>query len=838
MATTWLLVASPSIAATGAVQTKRLAGGGKCAFTQLGAVDWKAGLERPPVMSQRLGFADGRPSPEGAIVQAIQLRWGGAKADVDALASLYWRDAAFTLYSGPEGGADASFAVVLSGKIADVTKDGAYLTLELVDPSADLAKPIISATFAGSGGIEGPAELKGKPKRRALGRCYNVDLWPLDPANNIWVITDPARPLQAIDAVKDRGNFGTAPVTVAWAGSVASTLAALIAATPPAGGAAIAPSISAIKWWFANPGKLTADIRGEIGAGYIDRPADIAATVAGWSGGPAVDTGMLSAARAARNAEAGYLIGDSDTSYSTVIADICAGASLWWGLSATGSVELGSYDWGSSAASIVAATVKRIATHRPLGKIILGWKPNYTPMSRGDLAQSLFDQARYPDPAPAEMSIGAFYIGQNNRQFQFTGTRLMLGLDPVYLVTDPIYDAGYVSVQDSAIPAAQLTATTALAAATSALADLSNISSDGVLTPLEKGIALEKYRAITAEQAGIGARATAYSITTEKATYDAAITALSAYLATLTSPVLWSDLTGITTADGATFRLKFGDVYNARQALLNAVDAAAGQVAIWSGVSGTGKPEDLADVTLLVTGDKTVQLAFEYTGAIKTDELPLDANFKLIAGASSDVTTSATWTATLKSGAATFSIGAATGTLNVTAFSSDAVIEVKATLGSKVRVGALTLVKKQDPPPASGTGSGTSASASINTSGITSTYGTSPTGVLTTKAGTGGQVVCSASVDFSKVSNGTVDAYGKWQWRVVGGSFADITSEVFSSNPAVRTGAPEPSNEQGLLTVNMTKTGLTSGTNYEFQFLMRSAGANINASGYASAVGS
>lgn len=53
------------------------------------------------------------------------------------------------------------------------------------------------------------------------------------------------------------------------------------------------------------------------------------------------------------------------------------------------------------------------------------------------------------------------------------------------------------------------------------------------------------------------------------------MSALTSYLATLTSPKLWSDLTGDTTIVGSTFRTRFADVYTTRQALLNAIYAAA-----------------------------------------------------------------------------------------------------------------------------------------------------------------------------------------------------------------------------------------------------------------------
>lgn len=100
---------------------------------------------------------------------------------------------------------------------------------------------------------------------------------------------------------------------------------------------------------------------------------------------------------------------------------------------------------------------------------------------------------------------------------------------------------------------------------------IGDIASDNVLTPGEKPTVIKERDALVAEQAGIDAQAAAVAITTEKATYDAAVTALTTYLATLTAPVLWSSLAGKTTIVGATFRTKFLDVYAARQTLLNKI---------------------------------------------------------------------------------------------------------------------------------------------------------------------------------------------------------------------------------------------------------------------------
>ena len=132
------------------------------------------------------------------------------------------------------------------------------------------------------------------------------------------------------------------------------------------------------------------------------------------------------------------------------------------------------------------------------------------------------------------------------------------------------------SVANTAIAnasAAQATANTASANATSALSQLTDIASDNILSPVEKSTVIADYAVITAEQSGIDTQATNYSITTEKTTYDTAVSALTTYLGTLTSPVAWNVTTGNTTIVGSTFRSKFSDVYTARQTLLNKIAA-------------------------------------------------------------------------------------------------------------------------------------------------------------------------------------------------------------------------------------------------------------------------
>ena len=231
---------SPRDPATGAIVTLRLAGGGRAGYKQFGSTAWKAGLERPPAIAQLLGFDGVSFDAEAAALSVV---WNGRANDVAAVQSLYWKEAAFTLYKGPDCGADLDIILLLKGRVSDVGSTAGQITFALADTSADFAKPVLQAKFLGTGGIEGDAELKGQDKGRAWGALFNVSLRVLDKANNIHVCTDPAFPIAEFVQSYDKGNAASAQTLVPWASSINATLTALIATAAPSGGAAVAPSI-------------------------------------------------------------------------------------------------------------------------------------------------------------------------------------------------------------------------------------------------------------------------------------------------------------------------------------------------------------------------------------------------------------------------------------------------------------------------------------------------------------------------------------------------------------------------------------------------------------------
>ena len=231
---TVIVEARPSDAAGQPVDI-RLAGGGRGHYLFKDQSDWRAGVISLPRIQSSLGFGkDGFTG--GAVAQASAIGFSPAMASTRALvAGLVWNDAAITVSVADDDAADSSFVVRLAGTVAGYSISAGRFVFTLSDMAGRLGEPLVKDSFAGTGGIEGDAAAKGRVKRRSWGRCWNVEGRVLLAAWNIYEFGDPARPLGAFDAVKDKGRPVTI-VTVAWAGSIAATLDALKAVAVPDGG--------------------------------------------------------------------------------------------------------------------------------------------------------------------------------------------------------------------------------------------------------------------------------------------------------------------------------------------------------------------------------------------------------------------------------------------------------------------------------------------------------------------------------------------------------------------------------------------------------------------------
>lgn len=396
-----LVEAQPAQVSTGGAVTMRLAGGGGARpFDYSGHSDWRAGIRGLPTMIASLEYRGGE-FPAGSVPSAAAIEWqGSSRALLATLSSYLWTDAAITVRVGPEG---ALPPVLISGKVLAATAEAGKLTLALADPAAAIKKPLLTSRFAGTGGLEGPVEWDGLIRKRVWGRVWNLAGEPIDKANNIYCFADPLRPIQAFDAVRDKGAAAAALTTLAWQGSAAATFTALQTAVAPAGGGVICPSIACVKWWTQPAGELCADLRGEVGAGYVETTAAIAQRLVEAIAGPSFAAGTVSAAAAARPAPVGWLADDDSTTVAAMLDELLGNSSLLWLLDDAGSIVLRQWAWGAPVASAKSEDVSRREVLRPLATRRLGYKRNETQMARGDLAAIvLSSDVNYLDGTPIE----------------------------------------------------------------------------------------------------------------------------------------------------------------------------------------------------------------------------------------------------------------------------------------------------------------------------------------------------------------------------------------------------------------------------------------------------
>jgi hypothetical protein len=116
---------------------------------------------------------------------------------------------------------------------------------------------------------------------------------------------------------------------------------------------------------------------------------------------------------------------------------------------------------------------------------------------------------------------------------------------------------------------------TVLANLATALADAGAATSDGIWTPGEKSTAIiPQVNNLNSQYTLLSPQATTLGITTELTAATTAINTLNAYLATLTTPVLWSSLAGNTTVNGNTALTNMNNAYNALVALATKISNA------------------------------------------------------------------------------------------------------------------------------------------------------------------------------------------------------------------------------------------------------------------------
>lgn len=203
----------------------------------------------------------------------------------------------------------------------------------------------------------------------------------------------------------------------------------------------------------------------------------------------------------------------------------------------------------------------------------------------------------YQATPPVDGVAGNYWTDTDNfnRLYRHDGLGLTIG-GVALTIGGVTLDAPWVQISDLQITLALDRISTTERNIADAQSALTAIASDGVLSQGEKPEITRQVRALSGAHAGLVSGAAALGITTELSTYNSAYSVLLSLLAGL-SPA-YDDVSANTPVPVPGFGDAFVSVYSARTSLQTAIDTAASQRAVWSGVTGMGRPADNADVTL------------------------------------------------------------------------------------------------------------------------------------------------------------------------------------------------------------------------------------------------
>lgn len=267
------------------------------------------------------------------------------------------------------------------------------------------------------------------------------------------------------------------------------------------------------------------------------------------------------------------------------------------------------------------------------------------------------------------------------------------------------------------------------------------------------------------------------------------------------------------------------------------VAGAAGAIRFERPTFSTAEPG--ADVTSFIASNpgSPIVIRADTSGVPKSGELSKVVNLSLIRHGI-NVTSGVVWSVTRLSGNATSTItGTGNGLLTITGpndstLSLETQLRIKAVQAGITRTADIKIIRSDD-PPTSGASSGSTGGTASSTSTLANTQGTSyldaaSSATITCKAGSNGQVNCTAPLTYRRVATspaeGNTGCYAKWQWRVPNGTWADIAAEVQDSTVSSTIYDNEfgtYTTEAGTISASATKSSLTPNSDYEFRLLWR-----------------
>ena len=342
-------------------------------------VFWKSRLKTAIDFTASLGsMIEPRGEMSGGRVEIVV-----SDGDLDALFGYYFEGRPITVYMGDPAQPGSAFGEVMDGTVATASWDTNVLRFVLRDGRFVLNRPIQTTVYAGTGGVEGGADLKNKLKPLAFGQVRNAEPVITDQTNLVMQVHE--RSVYSLSVVYDRG------VELTIDGADAADYTALLAWTPVAGKYKTCKALGMIRLGSAPVGPVTVDFLGDNTGGYVDTAGTIIQRIVDWKAGgvPPDDATAFSTVETARPWVCGLYLRDGEGTMNDAIDRLAGSIGAWTDVSATGDLTIGILAFGTSILTIDEndySNLEAIATPSPPSKVTIGYRRSQLVQEIGDIA--------------------------------------------------------------------------------------------------------------------------------------------------------------------------------------------------------------------------------------------------------------------------------------------------------------------------------------------------------------------------------------------------------------------------------------------------------------------
>lgn len=290
-----------------------------------------------------------------------------------------------TVKLGGSGFNFSAFGTVYKGVIQSVSATRSQITINLRDVRAELSQPIQSVLYEGSGGIEGPEELKGTPKPKCFGRVRQIQPVLVQEAKRIYQIS--SGPVESISDLRDNGS----PLN--FQGNRVS-LDQFLGSSPTPGGYATYLDLGLIRLGSNPVGVITCDAEGEKNQSgeYAGDISSVVKNVAKSSGVTDFNEQDFSKLTAIVPGDVGYY-SPGQSNAASIIDSLTSGAFSYWGADRQGKLTVAAIR--APLTSSLTLTEREIFefsqddTLPPVWRVNVTYRPNWRPLTTDEVAGSV-----------------------------------------------------------------------------------------------------------------------------------------------------------------------------------------------------------------------------------------------------------------------------------------------------------------------------------------------------------------------------------------------------------------------------------------------------------------